>query len=421
MAFKQADDFLRFITMGAAGSATVAQFLNEEHGHRLVELERYAMANKLWATKIKRLRLADLVCLDCGLRVEARAKSALAIRMSHSDTAGRQWDAGLRDEDICAFVAWDHDAGAPAERPECFTVSAMRRAFGHARLGPRKSASEGAERDVTWPASVPKRDGVVEGVDHDEGKVRFRPFEGSRQTYYLRDPGLPTYIYVESGDQLHGGERFAVGCVEPPADLGCPAKEWPYAVDFGSVDPVERYVAVKVAGALVDASAEEPLLAIAKNNDEDERVRLEAWGSLARIDPDRYTREAFARARQRTPGDRQAMAMAMEAIFILSELGTSAAADALTGLAADTTLDSEARSAAVWGLGVAGVNDPSAVLPFIADSDEDVALHALAGIGRLSKDSLAEVQAMLDGTDREAASATALLVPFSAPRWGSAG
>jgi len=72
MAFKQDEDFLRFITMGAAGSAAVSRHLREVHGHRTIELERYAMANKIWATKIKRLRLADLVCVACGRRIEAR-------------------------------------------------------------------------------------------------------------------------------------------------------------------------------------------------------------------------------------------------------------------------------------------------------------------------------------------------------------
>ena len=88
MGFKEDASFARFVSMGAAGTAKVGQVLRNEHGHRPVELERYAMANKVWQTKVKRLRLPDLVCLQCGLRVESRAKSKLGIILSHSERPG---------------------------------------------------------------------------------------------------------------------------------------------------------------------------------------------------------------------------------------------------------------------------------------------------------------------------------------------
>jgi hypothetical protein len=110
------------------------------------------------------------------------------------------------------------------------------------------------------------------------------------------------------------------------------------------------------------------------------------------------------------------MAMAMEAIFILPELRTPEAAAGLASLAADRGLDSEARCAAVWGLGIAGVDDPARILPYIADADEDVALHALAGIGSLPPKLMPALRAMLAGTDTEAASAATLLA-----RQGAAG
>lgn len=165
MAFKQDEDFLRFITMGAVGTASVLEFLNAHRGHRMVELERYAMANKIWATKIKRKRVPDLVCLDCGRRVESRAESDLRIRMSQSDAEGRQWDAGLRDQDICAFVRWLPEQRRAADLPSFFTVQAMRETVEFVKWGQRKAASEGSERDITWPASVPGKDGQVIEVD----------------------------------------------------------------------------------------------------------------------------------------------------------------------------------------------------------------------------------------------------------------
>lgn len=406
MAFKQDEDFLRFITMGAAGSAAVSRDLREVHGHRTIELERYAMANKLWATKIKRLRLADLVCLNCGMRIEARAKSDLKVRMSHSNTEGRQWDAGQRDQDLCAFVPWA-DGGAAGE-PQYFEVGAMRDAADYAKLGQAKAASEGAERDMTWPARVATRDSVVEDIDWDEARVRVRPVEGNRQSVYLRGE-VPTYIYVEEGDELRGGTDFIMGCLDRPVILACPGGTWDYVNDLESDNDIDRYVAVKAAGLRGGRGVEQLLLGIAKNDAEDARIRLEAWASLARLDPPAYTPTVIGQAEERTAGDREAMAMAMEAIFILSELGTAEAGEALALLAEDRELDSEARCACVWGLGVAGLNDPARVLTFIADEDEEVALHALAGIGEVQPELLPEVARLLDGTQAQAASASALL------------
>jgi hypothetical protein len=414
VAFKQDEDFLRFITMGASGSATVARYLTGTEGHRMVELERYAMANKIWATKIKRLRLLDLVCLDCGLRVEARAKSKLAIRMSDSEAPGRAWDGPMRDEDICAFVPWDAGSATPAERPECFTVGAMRAARKHAKLGPRKSASEGAERDLEWPTCVPTLDGAVTDIDYATGKVKVLTSANRCQSYSLRGQ-VPSFIYVEKGQKYDGREIFLVGSVEPVRSLRCPGPSWDYAQDLYAVSELDRYVAIKVAGAFADPASEVRLVEIAEDDSEDDRVRLEAWASLAKIDPGRYTSRVLDTARARTTGERHAMAMAMEATFVLSELRTKEAASALADLARDTRLDPEARCAAVWGLGVAGANRADLVLGYIADGDDEVALHALAGVGRLPLVLLAQVEAMLSGTPREAASAAALLAQQGTP------
>ena len=406
MAFKQDEDFLRYISMGAAGSAAVSRHLREVHGHRTIELERYAMANKLWTTKIKRLRLADLVCLDCGRRVEARAKSDLKVRMSHSHRPGREWDAGLRDGDLCAFVPWKDDG--PSGQPTYFTVGAMRRTAHLARLGQPKAASEGAERDMVWPARVATLDGDIELVDPVEGKVRMLKVDGRRYTSSLPS-GVPTHVYVNAGDHVQGGATFLVGCLDRPDDLGCPGRTWDPRADLTADEPVDRYAAVKAAGALGDSEARDDLLAVANNRDDDDRIRLEAWASLARIDPNAHTDAVAARANERASGDRHAMAMAMEAIFILSELGTDEAADSLEALAANRELDSEARCAAVWGLGLAGANDAERVLQFIADDDSDVALHALAGVGPLSDDLIARLAGRLGGTDVEGASAATLM------------
>lgn len=411
MALKQDEDFLRFLTMGAAGTAAVLDALSRIHGHRMVELERYATANKIWSSKIKRLRLADLLCLDCGLRVEVRAKSKLAIRMSHSDAPGREWDAGLRNEDLVAFVAWRKETGIPSPCHHFFRVGDMRATASYASIGPRKAASEGAERDMTWPATVPGKDGHVVDIDGTTGKALFRYTTGRTYSYQLRAAGAPVHTYASEGQFLIGGEQFLFGCVEAPAAVGCIGSQWDFKDSLDAESTTDRYVAVKAAG--IDGRTpvvEQHLEGIAENTAEDPRIRLEAVGSLARMNPSAHVPELLERVSRLAAGDREETALSMEGIFILSEQQSREAHEALTALASNSTMHSEVRSAAVWGLGAAGLDDASRVLSFIADKDDHVALHAIAGIGALDKSNISKLREMLlKGSDREAASACELL------------
>ena len=261
---------------------------------------------------------------------------------------------------------------------------------------------------MTWPMRVASCDGVVEKIDLHSGRVTLRPFEGRRRTVYMPDD-VETFIYVNEGDEVSAGATFVMGCLGLPRQVACRGETWDIEADLVDPDPSTRYAAVKAVGARRDADFEGELLPIATDAAEDDRVRLEAYASLSRLDPERWTPHVAAKARERRSGDRGAMEMAMEAIFILSELRTDEATDALERLASDPRLDSEARCAAVWGMGVAGVNDAARILPFIADEDEDVALHALAAIERLPNELYDPVVEMLGGSDRQAASAAALL------------
>jgi hypothetical protein len=261
--FKQNEDFLRFITMGAAGSAAVLEWLASK-GHRMIELERYAMANKIWETKLKRMRVPDLICLDCGLRVEARAKSKLEVTMSHSTVEGRAWDAGLRDEDMAVFTLWDAENQATVGAPECFTVGSLRVAEAAdpkaTKLSDPKAASEGSEVRMTWKATVPKDDGVVVDVSPDEHKIKVKwdsmtKADGSKranafQTFSL-PAALPAFAYVAEGDHFSGGDQFLLGVAEKVSNPNCSGggkRAWDYESDLDSSDVITRYVAVKAAG-----------------------------------------------------------------------------------------------------------------------------------------------------------------------------
>ena len=97
LALKPDSRSLRKIALEAVGSRHVARDL-ERQGHRIVELERGVMDTKLWKdVKRKRVRIPDLVCELCGLRVESHAKTKTELSMSHSLSAHeRAWDFGGR-------------------------------------------------------------------------------------------------------------------------------------------------------------------------------------------------------------------------------------------------------------------------------------------------------------------------------------
>lgn len=339
MGFKDDQRFLKYVTMGAVGARAVQQVLNE-HGHHVVELERNCCSNKIWRTKIKRLRLPDLLCTRCGLRFEVRAKTKLAIKMSHSpENPDRHWDAGLIDEDVVVFV------GLPDERlPDpiwlnLFKVGELRARQGIAKRGQRKSAAEGAELDLTWPSWTPKTGGQVIAVtDGPSPKLQLRYDSGRSYTYTARDK----IVTVAAGDHFHAGQRIAASSVMPAELHPCKGDTW--HPDPTISDTSARYTAVK---ALRFREPEQFITSLIELTLEDDvRVALEAAGTIARLDYPEGFESLLAAAVSSETCDAP---WAMEATFILSELGTRTASKALQQVANSAPL-SEVRAAAYWGL-----------------------------------------------------------------------
>ena len=80
MGLKVDSSFLKFVTMGALGARRVCQLMAHA-GLQPIKLERYSRSNRIWSTKVKRLRLPNLLfCVRTGLRVEVRAKTSSASR-----------------------------------------------------------------------------------------------------------------------------------------------------------------------------------------------------------------------------------------------------------------------------------------------------------------------------------------------------
>ena len=382
MAFKADTSFLRFLSMGAVGVHRTMDRLRDR-GFEPIELERYCGSNKIWTTKVKRLRLPDLLCVKTGMRAEVRAKTDLKIRMSDAPAnPDRVWDAGLRDDDIVALIAcfYTDEGPEPADDAVYFTVGALRDSVDRSRLGAPKSASEGAERDRTWPATVPTRDGTVLEVSDERLIVRMnadaeRP--ARPQTYPLRGKS----VYVSPGDSFTARTTILAG--EPPAlaDLSVylPRRYAPLD-DLRAPSDVDRYAAVKALRFRDDPRGQViPALEDLIRREAEERVALEAAGSAAALGSE-LGQEQIARF---IWGNDDRPELRMEAVFILSEFGHDPfTREQLNGVVADPRFEGdELRQAAVWALGKSGLRCYEDVLPFIDDADENLALHAIGAFG----------------------------------------
>ncbi len=412
MGFKATASFLRFLSMGAIGVHRTMDRLRERH-FEPIELERHSGSNKIWTTKVKRLRLPDLLCVKTGMRAEVRAKTDLKIRMSDAPAnPDRAWDAGLRDDDVVALIACfdTNESPQPAHDAVYFTVGALRASEARSKLGPPKSASEGAERDRTWAATVPTRDGIVLEVTDERLVVRMnadaeRP--ARRQTYGLRGKS----VYVTPGDIFTARSTILAG--EPPtlADLSTylPRRYAPLEELFSAAD-VDRYAAVKALRVRDDPPKRVvPALEHLIDRETEQRVALEAAGSAAALGS-----EVGQNLIVRFIWDNHDWPeLRMEAAFIMSELGNTPFTRAvLNRILEDDRFDrDELRQAAVWALGKSRLRCYQDVIRFIADPDENVALHAIGALGvdvpRPVIDRL--VLDLIDGNPRRAPAASEAL------------
>lgn len=380
MPFKANTSFLRFLSMGAAGVHRTMETLRRR-GFEPIELERYCGSNKIWSTKIKRLRLPDLLCVRTGLRVEVRAKTDLRIRMSDTPSKqGRAWDVGLRDNDLVAFISCsfqDHRP-IPAYQPVFVSVGALRSSIAASTVGPPKSATEGAERDRTWPATVPSRDGTVLEVTGDRIITEMhadRTRAARRQTYLLKGK-TP---YIGPGQTFKAHSQIICGAPRSLAEL---SDFLNYNYDpiaaLESDSAVDRYAAVRALAHRPELGTNRTtVLENVLDHESDERVLLEAAGAAALVGSS-YGEETLSSF---IWGDDGRPDLRMETVIILTELGdTPFAREQLMQIAgSDRFRDDELRQAAVWGLGKKGLRRYEDLLGFIDDGDDDVALHAIAG------------------------------------------
>jgi HEAT repeat protein len=414
--------FLKFLTMGASGVRRVAELMTQA-GLQPIELERYSRSNKIWQTKVKRLRLPDLLCVRTGLRAEVRAKTALAIKMSDApNNPERRWNSGLVAGDMIAFVLIreaENGVLQAAENAELFWVEDLVGTETESKLGPPKSASEGAEQDREWPSTVAKSAGVV--LSLDEGRLATRLDLGRNQTYHLDRKTA----YFVAGQRFLAESQFLAGIPMHKAAFPNPHEvQWNPRNLLASQSPIDRYVAVKALG-VVGSTADVKAVTQIAEHDQEVRVALEAAVALARLGRERgleLLRNAVANP---------AIAfLRMEAVLALSELaGTPLApqcAQILSEYArSDCFVGDEVRQAAIWGLGKDGLEAYNSLLDFLDADADDERVHAICAFGSdggsATADSLVAAMITPSSTDRRRASASFVLagtIPteISAPR-----
>lgn len=347
--FKNEASFLEKITMGAIGAQKVIELLNT-NGHNVIELERYSTSNKIWATKIKRLRLPDLLCLKCGRRIESRAKSKLGIIMSDNENDPlRRWHSGMQGEDCVAFIACDKDSKGQIEASQTinlFTINDMISAEKQTALSKPKSVNEGAERDRTWKSYTPRFDFTVEDITQDKGITKLVLKKPNGKTYTYSVP-LGQYVYVKTKQSYKAHEKIVAGIIPCATCECCTNLNYDFFADLESNEPSVKYAAVKALGFLPKTQKAVKALNSIIQSEDDNRIILESYSSLLRLNEDKWDEaERFMTGLQQDD-------LKMEYVFILGELGRlfpQKVIERLHAILSNPDIHEEIKAAAIWVL-----------------------------------------------------------------------
>lgn len=384
--YKSDVSFLEKISIGAVGTHRVYEDLQQQ-GHTPIELERGSMSFKIWKTiKIKRIRVPDILCIDCGRRVESRAKTRLQISMSHSlSDPERGWDYGLEDDDFVALVVCQRTGDRPVdwkadELVQYISVGELRTTQNADRVVSvePKGAEEGFEARITWPASVASAAGVVTQVTEERLQYRRRA-DNRTITLRLSKRGLSLDPLVHEGDVIAVNQVLA-SVVPVVRFFPCSktTSEREYVALLSSSSLSERYTASKALSYFDSTEVAEALAHKVADAKDHIYVRLEAAASLARR------------------GDRRGIAFIgkclydqylenrLEAVIVLGEVGTQAASRMLVDTLRNNGQHPEIRAGAAWALGE--LRDKSALDALIesfVSVEEGIRIEAARALAKL--------------------------------------
>lgn len=350
--FKTDVSFLEKISIGAIGTRKVFQNLVAQ-GHTPIELERGSMSYKIWRKiKIKRIRVPDILLVDCGIRIESRAKSKLEITMSHSQSdPERGWDFGLKDSDYVALIGcskvgenpidWEAD-----EIVQYILVRDLREAVNRSEVieVAAKGAQEGFEKRITWPANISKCNGVVTEIN--DRIIQFsRNSDRRKITLRLSKKGITLNPLVTVGDNISSNQIISA-TVPVLSNITAPTVDYQYYINnLTSTSLSERYAAAKALRYFNNETVKNSLFQKLQDADEHIYIKLESAASLVKLGDERgYD---FI---ETTLVSEYAQHI-LEAVIVLSEIHTDRASNILISVLNDESKDSEIRAGAAWGLG----------------------------------------------------------------------
>jgi len=303
-AFKTNSSFFRMLAVGAIGARAVQEHLNAL-GHSVVELERGALATRIWRdVKRKRVRIPDLCCTNCGVRIESRAKTSTDLTMSHSpNDAERAWNYGMLESDWIAFPkvmavesAWSSGELDSYEslwrerirtewrvegRINLFTVESFR-GVSPKQLKP-KGVSEGSEIQVKWKARFAPSSGRV--VNQSDTRLDYVLDTNPTAARHFR-LGADERVFLNQGDRFDTNQVVAGQAAPLTADLarctgGCNTSK--YQQMLSSRERTVRFTGCKLARIANDDALVAQVRELARDNEEDPYVRMEAKAYLCEV------------------------------------------------------------------------------------------------------------------------------------------
>ena len=352
-AYKSDVSFLEKISLGAVGTRKVFEDLTAQ-GHSPIELERGSMSFKIWKQiKIKRVRVPDILCINCDKRVESRAKTNLEITMSHSiSTPERGWDFGLEDDDYIALVKCVKGGERPtdwvAEEPVQYVeVGSMSATYDKnlAFAEKPKGATEGFEIRVTWPSSLASDHGEVTLVNSQ--KIQYRGSTSGRiVTLLLSKRGATLEPMVTVGETVRKNQIVAsVVPVVQRFNCGKTTSTEYYLGMLDSTSLSDRYVSAKALAHFPSDAAADALAKTVRNEREHIYVRLEAASSLLKMGHIEYL--SFFKGLLSD----QYLENRLECVIVLGEIDSDKSCDLLIGTLLDSNQHPEIRAGAAWSLG----------------------------------------------------------------------
>lgn len=351
--FKSDDSFFEKISMGATGAIAIYNNLSLQ-GHRPIELERGSRSFKIWKEiKIKRIRVPDILCIDCGKCIECRAKTKLEISMSHSKSdSERAWDYGLNDEDLVAFVEckknsnellkWEINSPVQYVRIKDLRSSKKENQF---FTTIPKGAGEGFELRLIWPSTTSGASGRISMIAEDRIQYR-RETDNRTITLKLKKHEIPMNPLVVENEEIEQAQIIAsVVPVKLNFDCNKRSLESSYIDLLNDISISKRYRAAKALSLFDSSQVTNALSNKLGDLNEHIYVRLEAASGLAhRKIADGYDfienclRDEFLQNR-------------LEAVIVLGEIDTDESKLILIKTLMNNNQHAEIRAGAAWALG----------------------------------------------------------------------